>query len=165
MSLINDALKRAQESQKKNSPSGIAPLRPVEGGSHGGIGWMIPAAAILFLATAGIFIALALHKNKTPAVATGQKNSAPQSAVVAPAPVASVQPVSNTNASSSPGASPDLPKLQGIMYDATRPVAILDGQSVSVGDRAGGFHVKEITKTTVTLEADDGSQKQLELGQ
>lgn len=163
MSLINDALKRAQESQKENPPSGVAPLRPVEAGSRGGIGWVMPAAAILFLAAAGIFIAMALHKNKNMAAVNAQKNSAPQTAAIVPA--SALPSISNTNAAAISNAMTDLPKLQGIMYDATRPVAILDGQSVSVGDRAGAFRVKGIARNSVTLEADDGSQKTLELGQ
>jgi len=158
MSLINDALKRAQESQKKNSPSGAAPLRPIENAARG-IGWILPAAVILFLAAAGIFIVLALHKNKTPAVAIAPKPIAIVSApaAVTPAPATNIPPNSVANA--------DLPKLQGIMFDATRPVAILNGQSVYVGDHAGVFQVKEITQNSVTLEAADGSQKTLQLGQ
>jgi hypothetical protein len=161
MSLINDALKRAQESQKKNSPSGVTPLRPVESGSHGGIGWMMPMAVILLLAVAGIFIALALHKNKIPVVAAVQKNSTPPAAAIVPVPA---PVISNATATAS-NAPADLPKLQGIMFDAAHPVAILNGQGVSVGDRAGVFQVKEITRTTVTLAAADGSQKTLELSQ
>jgi hypothetical protein len=161
MSLINDALKRAQESQKKNSPSDVTPLRPVEAGLRGGIGWILPVAAILLLVVAGVFIALALHKNKTAVALNAQKNSGPPVVAIIPAPapvISNATPV----VSSTPS---DLPKLQGIMFDAAHPVAILDGQGVSIGDRAGIFQVKEITKTTVTLEAVDGSQKTLELSQ
>ena len=161
MSLINDALKRAQESQKKNSPSGVTPLRPVELGSRGGIGWILPVAVILLLVVAGIFIALALHKNKTPTVATVPKNSAPPAVAIVPAPA----PVISNATTAVSNAPTDLPKLQGIMFDAVHPVAILNGQSVNIGDHAGDFQVKEITKNTVTLEAADGSQKTLELSQ
>lgn len=186
MSLINDALKRAQESQKK-TPSGVAPLRPVESDSRG-IGWILPASVILLLAMAGIFIVLALHKNKTPApvVARPPEVSAPQPAVIAPAPeqnISAPQPASivpiapapesnapaaviaETNAPAVSAAAPDWPKVQGIIFDANRPVAIVNGKMVSAGDRAGDFQITEITKNSVTFEAADGSKKTLGLGQ
>jgi hypothetical protein len=185
MSLINDALKRAQESQKK-TPSGVAPLRPVESGSRG-IGWILPASVILLLAVAGIFIALALHKNKTPApvVARPPEVSAPQPAAIAPAPEqnisapqpAAIAPIAPATESNAPAAviaetnapavpaAPDWPKVQGIIFDANRPVAIVNGKMVSVGDRAGDFQVTEIAKNFVTFEAADGSKKTLGIGQ
>jgi hypothetical protein len=53
--------------------------------------------------------------------------------------------------------------LQGIVYAATGAWAIVDGQTVHVGDRLGDFRVKEISPRNVTLEKADGSQKKLGL--
>ena len=53
--------------------------------------------------------------------------------------------------------------MQGIVYAAAQPWAIVDGKTVHVGDRFGEFRVKEISQSTVTLEKADGSQKKLGL--
>ena len=62
-----------------------------------------------------------------------------------------------------PPPPPPEPKLQGIVYTATQPWAIVDGKTVHVGDRLGEFRVKEISQHNVTLEKADGSQKKLGL--
>jgi hypothetical protein len=59
MSLINDALKRAQVAQQKNSPPVAPPLPPIEAKPRGGTGWLLPLLAILFLAAACFFIGMA----------------------------------------------------------------------------------------------------------
>jgi len=47
---------------------------------------------------------------------------------------------------------PELPKLQGILFNPARPTAFLNGKSVVVGGRAGEFTVVAITKLAVTVE-------------
>jgi hypothetical protein len=47
---------------------------------------------------------------------------------------------------------PQLPKLQGIVFNPTRPTAFLNGKSVVVGGRVGEFTVLAITKQIVTVE-------------
>jgi hypothetical protein len=47
---------------------------------------------------------------------------------------------------------PQLPKLQGIVFNPTRPTAFLNGKSVAVGGRGGEFTVLAITKQIVTVE-------------
>jgi hypothetical protein len=54
--------------------------------------------------------------------------------------------------------------LQGIVYSPTRPWAIVNGQTVQVGDWLGEFRVKAISPYGVILEKTDGSQKKLGLG-
>jgi hypothetical protein len=70
MSLINDALKRAQAAQQEGSPPVAPPLPPVEAGPRGGTGWFLPLLVILLLAAAGFFIGMAFTK-RTPPFTTG----------------------------------------------------------------------------------------------
>jgi phosphoglycolate phosphatase-like HAD superfamily hydrolase len=42
-------------------------------------------------------------------------------------------------------------KLQGILYSATRPAAILNGRTVFVGDRIGDMTIASISQKQVTL--------------
>ena len=63
MSLINDALKQARQSQPNNPPSGSPPpLSPVESASRGGINWFLLALIVLLLVAAGFFFGLSLSK-------------------------------------------------------------------------------------------------------
>jgi hypothetical protein len=43
------------------------------------------------------------------------------------------------------------PKLQGILFNPTRPSAIVNGKNVFVGDPVGEFSVLAITRGTVIL--------------
>ena len=168
MSLINDALKRARDTQQTGPPSGAPPLPPVEPPARGGNSWILALAAVLFLAAAGLFIGMALFQTKTPpaAVAQAPKVSAPQT--VASVPVSA--PASNVlsappGASTQPAAVPELwPKVQGIIYNAANPEAIVNGKTVGVGDRVGNFSVKQILKDGVIFQRPDGSEKKLAIG-
>ena len=42
-------------------------------------------------------------------------------------------------------------KLQGILYSATKPTAILNGRTVAVGDRFGGMTVSSIEPDRITI--------------
>ena len=57
-----------------------------------------------------------------------------------------------------------MPKVQGIIFNAVSPLAIVNGQTVNVGDRVGDFQVKQISKSSVIFQSPDGSQKTLEIG-
>jgi len=181
MSLINDALKRARQSQQKNPPSGPL-LFPTEIKSSGGIGWLLPLVIVALVVAAGIFIALALARRTPPSpVAIAPAVSAPQPIVSTP--ISTPAPASNaplagsiTNAASAnkssisnsippPPPPPPEPKLQGIIYDPAKPWAIVSGKTVYVGDYVRDFRVKEITKNSVTLQNADGSVKTLVMGQ
>ena len=152
MSLINDALKQARQSQQNNPPSSSQPpLRPVESAGRGGIIWFLPTLIILLLVAAGFFFGLSLLKpTPLPTATVVKRTSARQ-----------IQVVSNslpvvTNATSGSNAVPVVPtpepKLQGILYDPTHPSAIVDGKTVFVGSRVGGFRVTAISKSGVTLK-------------
>ena len=181
MSLINDALKQARRSQqsKNNPPSVQPPLPPVESVSRGGMNWFLLVAIILLLAAAGFFIRLSLSKHALP----------PPQPVTAPAAVPATKPVllstqqvesvssfppvvTNTPSVSNEVAAvppppelppPPEPKLQGILFDPTRPCAIVDGSTVFVGDQVGAFRVTAISRNSVTLKNGAG-KKVLKLG-
>ncbi len=51
------------------------------------------------------------------------------------------------------------PRLQGIFYRASAPSAVIDAETVFIGDAiAGGGRVKAIDRTSVTLERDGQTQ-------
>ena len=168
MSLINDALKRARESQRNNPPSGAPPLPPVESRARGGAGWILAAAAILFLAAAGLILGPALVGHKAPptVAAKSPEIPAPPPAEAAPAPATNTLPAPATNTNPPPAAPVEqLPKLQGVIFNAASPLAIVNGKTVGVGDRVGDFQVKQILKSSVIIQRPDGSQKTLTIGE
>jgi hypothetical protein len=184
MSLINDALKRARQSQQVNIPGG-PPLRPVEPSSGGGMGWILLAVIILLLVAASFFIGMALSKRKPETVATAPEISQTQqvasvtAAAISGVPISAPAPASNAPSSVSinnqtaaisnsipqPPPPPPQPKLQGIIFTPPKPWAIVNGKTVYVGDSVGDFTVKEISRNAVTLENADGSEKKLLIGQ
>ena len=166
MSLINDALKRARENQRNAPPPGPRPLPPVEAPARGGAGWILAAAAILFLAAACLVLAPSWFEPKAPpsmdAKTPAMSTPPPLEAAPAPSPLpppAEIRPATNalplplpatntiTNPSPAAVAVESWPKLQGIIFNAARPLAIVNGQTVSVGDRVGDFQVKQIRRT------------------
>ena len=162
MSLINDALKQARRSQQNNPPSSHPPLPPVESVSRGGMNWFLLVAIVLLLAVAGFFIGLSLSKHTPPVAALATAPAiTPEPLPIQPAesvsnstPVVTNTPsVSNEVADVPPPPPPPEPKLQGILFDPTRPCAIVDGTTVFVGDRAGEFRVTAISKDKVTLKS------------
>jgi hypothetical protein len=184
MSLINDALKRARQTQQKNPPGG-PPLFPAEIRTSGGIGWFLPLVIILLVFGAGIFITLALVRRPAspkPAAVAAPDLAATQQIVSAPPPVATnaappagIAPLAaktnttNTSAISNfvppPPPPPPEPKLQGIFFTPPNPSAIVNGKTVYAGDHVAEFTVKEIGKNSVTLQNADGSLKTLVIGQ
>jgi hypothetical protein len=182
MSLINDALKRARDAQRNDPPSGARSLPPVESPARGGIGWILAVAVVLLLAATGVFLGLALLEHKTPqsviAKTPGISKPLPAEPAPAPAPpkvVAVPLPVPKTNAPTPAAtntipppaavAAKQWPKVQGIIFNATRPLAIVNDQAVNAGDRVGDVQVKQILKDSVIFQQPDGSQKTLGIGE
>ena len=191
MSLINDALKRARDTQRNHSPPpGAPPLQPVEPPARGSAHWLV-VTAILFLGAAGIILGPALWKHKPPPALAVKKIEipVPPPTPVAPAPVTKAAPVPVVNAAPAvtnvnpptvvvenppPAAKTNLPaaavvvekwpKVQGIVFNAAQPLAIVNGQTVAVGERVGEFRVKQITQNSVVLQHPDGTQKTLGIG-
>ena len=193
MSLINDALKRARDTQRNHSPPppGAPPLQPVEPPARGGTLWWLVVAAILFLGAAGYILGPALFGHKPPPSLAVKKIEipAPPPAAVAPAPVTNAAPAPVVNAvpavtnvnpptvavenpppatkTNPPAAAVVVekwPKVQGIVFNAAQPLAIVSGQTVAVGERVGEFQVKQITQNNVVLQRPDGTQKTLGIG-
>jgi len=54
------------------------------------------------------------------------------------------------------GAGSEILSLSGILWDAREPLAIINGQTVHVGEEVGGYHVTDITHDHVTVT--DGTQ-------
>ena len=192
MSLINDALKRARDAQRNDPPSGARSLPPVESSARGGIGWILAAAVVLVLAATGVFLGLALYGHKTPPSAIAKtpviSNPLPVETAPAPAPTQVVvvplpapktnapaplaantnsPPVQNTNPAPAVVAAKQWqwPKVQGIIFNATRPLAIVNAHAVNAGDRVGDVQVKQILKDAVVFQKPDGSQKTLGIGE
>ncbi len=166
MSLINDALKRARQTQQENPPP-IPPLqlKPAEPEPLNprrtpllwvGLGLLL----VLVVALGGLVIWLFAQKSAGELRAAARPAADPVAAVpvatspaLAPAP-ALAGPDTNTNtpAVAAPGPSPaPAPKLQGIAYRPDRPTAVVNGRTVEVGDRVGGFRVLAISRSAVTL--------------
>ncbi len=168
MSRINDALKRAQRAQKKNAPPPgpkmPGPL-PVESRPGNVIGWILPGVIGFLIVAACLFIGLALLTRTVTKTSAEPRLSVaqPVNPVAIPAPVPAPKAPPPPSPPSPPPPPPPEPKLQGIVYATTQPWAIVDGQTVHVGDRLGEFRVKEISQRSVTLEKADGSQKKLGL--
>jgi hypothetical protein len=196
MSLINDALKRAKESQPQG-PAPAAPgpqLRPAEPERHARHN-----AALLLPVVLGVLALLVLflvwqmaQQRGSLQVAASQAAPAPAASAQTPpaepvpvpetapgspdAPAAAPSAAAETNepsaavvtSANSPAAAepseagtnaalaPEPPKpaplkLQGIVFSATRPSAVVSGRTLFVGSRIQNLRVAAITSDSVTL--------------
>jgi hypothetical protein len=186
MSLLNDALKRASQSQYGHDTVRIhippvdptVPAAPAiraipampamsvavaEPHPKSGVGWL-PILVVLTVAVAGAFILLAHFsaRHRAHAVAI-----VPVSRPIPPAPKPAPPPVTvKAVAVTAPAPAPLPPlKLQGISFYNAHWEAIINGRTVYVGNRIGGFRVAVISGNKVWLIAPDGSRKRLVLGQ
>ena len=171
MSLINDALIRARQSQQGAlPPPHDLPLRPHDEvqPSKKWIGLVLPATFITVL-IAALFSFWQL-KQRPSAPPVEQVAQSVQAAVITPvaapepAPpptavptkaVVADQDVAITNAAPAPmivpPPPPPVPKLQAIVFNPTHPSAIINGQTVFVGDRLGEFEVASISHSSATI--------------
>ena len=164
MSLVNDALKRAKDSQRKgNAPAPGPQFRPAEPTAPAaeGINLVVPVA-IGLIVTVGLILVLQ-NRQKTVARESAPKPAAPAAvpaakpvevAVSTPAPVAPAPAVAEKAASApAPVASNPEPtlKLKAIIYSPGHSTAIINGKTVKAGDVYKGFRVAAITQTSATL--------------
>lgn len=165
MSLINDALKRAHQSQTDAPPPNLSPLHPTEPKSN--FNWLLILLVVLLFAAAGFCIAFALTKKSPVPV---PKIVPPQPQTISP-PLIVTQKVEivveklvpvQTNLPPAVASAPEF-KLQGIFYDPMEPSAIVNGKTIRVNDSLGDFRVKAISKFTVTLVDSAGKEQILEL--
>ena len=165
MSLLNDALKQARQSQQENPASPNPPLRPVAPAPRGDANWFLPLAVVALVGAAAFFIWLGLTRHKPPLAKAPELSvtqPAPQLAPPAPPKPVVAPAVSNIVAAVPSNLPP--PKLQGIVY-GQKSWAIVDGKTVYVGDSIGDFRVKEIAPNSITLESPDGSLQKVRLGE
>jgi len=80
----------------------------------------------------------------------------PAAASVAPADSSTAANADTTAIAPPDPAKPATPKLQGIFYNPSRPSAVVNGRSVSIGSTVGEFRVLAITPEFVTISS--GSQ-------
>jgi len=166
MSLINDALKRVKKTHQAQSsvpPLDAPPLPPVETEkSHGGAAWFLLIIALVAVGCFLIGLAFATHKppaETKPLMAETQVAHVP---VIPVLPKPTPPPQTNVIVAPPKPAPPPL-QLQGILMGSGDPQAIVNGQTVYVGDSVNGFHVQLISKNNVTFVAADGTEKTLML--
>lgn len=168
MSLINDALKRAQDAQQRSPAPGpqFRPAEPAPAPKHG-IGLMVPVIiAVLVFATL-VFIWQSRQKTAARELlpATKPLTPPPEHATPAPVQVAATSvpaaPIKPAPASPTPTpapapaapVAPPVPelKLQAIIFSPTHPTAMISGKTVRIGDKIRTFRVSAITETSTTL--------------
>jgi MSHA biogenesis protein MshK len=180
MSLINDALRRATTNENPQREKELPPMEPTfRPARAGGAGFSIFVVCFLIAAalTLGLWIywrrglataaakpapAPAMNTNNNPiaraektfrkvealnkegeneAEAMQKSANAPTTIASAPSPAAPVT------------ASAGGPKLQGIFYSANNPSAIINGQTMKVGDEHGGLKLLEIKQRSVRVQS------------
>src|SRR6516162_9765661 len=175
MSLINDALKRAQEAQSQipPAPQQGPQLRPAEPTSYAwhGVGLMLPTAlALVTMLVLFLFWEMSrqrggqpqeVHATATPSPAPVTESAQPAEvpppvAETAPRPPAPGTPqVVSDVTTNTPVVIEDIkpitPKLQAVIFNPRNPSAVINGRTVFRGDRLGGFRVTAITAESATL--------------
>lgn len=176
MSLINDALKRAKQTQQDNPPATPAlEFRAAEPGQKENrrttlliVG--LSLVVVLILGLAGLLVWYVTQSKPTPLPVTARVADAPlpplqQNATTSPTPtVSSKQPNEyierpddeNTNtvpvvAAIAAAIQPVAIKLQGIYFNPSSPSAIVNGRTLYLGDRVNGFRLIAISPVAVTL--------------
>jgi hypothetical protein len=180
MSLINDALKRAQEAQRPDTRSSVSSLRTIDTRPKARpfLSRLLVVVIFLLLAAAFVFIGLAMtgrlvKKNiampqisapappVAAAVTPARQVTAPMPVVTAapvvpdqPAPVPAPVPVAVAVVAVPPPPPyvfPDTLHVQGVAYDPVRPWAIVSGKTVYVGEMVKGVRVLAISRNSVTF--------------
>jgi type IV secretory pathway VirB10-like protein len=192
MSLINDALKRASQSEKNRPRDAGLPsaMQPVPESRRSIVPAVTGVAIVALLAAAGWFVWRSLPHRDNRAPAPVQIAASP----VAPAPPAKVEPAPlpavasakegapvvvtpppNTNPPAPPAAPavapapaaapPPFPelKLQGIFYNRTNPRAAINGEIRRENEQIGEVRIVTITSNKVTVEW-NGQTRDLNLG-
>ena len=173
MSLINDALQRAKQTQPAKPPpiGSNLQFRPVEPPPKPKGNPLIIAAVIMggvVVSSLTLISAYGKFRTVVSARTAPQTNAAPVSTTHRPATVTeqSERPTSPpqqivrtvivtnivTNAAPARTVTPIAsPKLQAIVFNSTRPSAIINKKTVFVGSHVGEFRVVSITVDSVTL--------------
>jgi hypothetical protein len=157
MSQINDALKRAKATQHNNPPPLDGPQLHSAGTEQAvtrGIGLAAPFGFVL-VALLGVFLLWQIRQR----LVAEARQSGPiensvadtTSAASTPAVTAPVNPQASTNALENQVSAAASFKLQAILFDWRNSSAMIDGQTVRMGDHVSGYRVATIGERTVTL--------------
>ncbi len=171
MSLINDALRRAKQQTAQPMPTRNLPLRPAEPASQPERNSPVLLTAIFagILIAAGFATPLLMKPGRntvevasvTPTVSA--KAEAVSETKALPIEVSAASPSNNvatpdpvsTSTSSEPAAEAPKAeaklKLNGILFQASNPSAIVNGKTVFTNGRVGEFRVASITPASVVL--------------
>jgi hypothetical protein len=181
MSLINEALKRAKQTQQENPPATPAlEFRPVEPSQSASrrttlliVGMTLVVIMILGLAGTLIWFVLKSDRASLPIaarVAEAPLAALPSEVKPAPTPVKEALPAvapatgqkfehpdePNTNRVPVGGEiveaiQPPALKLQGIFFSPSHPSAVVNGKTVYLGDRVNGFRLVAVSPVAVTF--------------
>ena len=173
MSLVNDALKRAKQTQQANPPA-TPPLefRPVEPGQSDGrsTSLLLVGLSLVILAIAGMCAALVWYVSQKNGPALRVEASASQQQIpprtntpqpapkptppvtvvepaIAPATIENLEPA----VAASEALKPAPLKLQGIFFNPKNPSAVVNGKTVYLGERVAGFFVLAMSPSSVTF--------------
>jgi hypothetical protein len=173
MSLLNDALRRASESDR-NRPRPAAPqtsLRSAAEPHSHSLALALVGGGVLALGLAGWFFwllwsasrpsatahlapALVAAPNPAPAPVVRAENPPPTVAVSPPqvaAPIATTAPAPEPAKPIGDGWPVDL-KVTGIFFRVANSQALISGRTVGVGDDIEGIQITKIAKDRVTVE-------------
>jgi hypothetical protein len=174
MSLVNEALKRAQEVQNEDPPRAPSlQFHPIEPGHYPRDPWVHLVPAVLaIIGVVVVLLAWRLVIQKPPRegfevqALAAQAQPVPVAPItipapspIDPAPVASRVPIAPApsqfaalpEAISPVKPVPPLLKLQAIFYHPSSPSAIISGKTIYRGDTIGELQVTSIDSHTVTL--------------
>ena len=182
MSVINDALKRAQEVQETSEPVSVSnlQLRPVEPAPPDEPVFRLTLSSLVFLTVVFTFLVLGVFwlrvvGQKSQARVAAQSADRPNAAAVTAPPL---NPSATTSASRSPAGttaglqasvagatnaagagleavptSPPL-RLQAVFYNPARPSVIISGGTFFEGDQVRGLRLVRIERNSATLVSD-----------
>ncbi|MFH1552956.1 MAG: general secretion pathway protein GspB [Candidatus Omnitrophota bacterium] len=165
MSIITDALKKAQktrteesgeEKEKRIEPAGRKKISFRSGGV------IAILAAVLIACIAGVLL-FVNRLSVSPTDIAGRDKSVPslvtqdaslKKGVQIAGAGTTTKSFPNLGGTTDPAAIKDLPVLAGLMYSPTHPQAIINGALVSEGDTVDGFTVNKILPNKVLISYD-----------
>jgi hypothetical protein len=182
MSVINDALKRAQEVQETSVPVSVSnlQLRPVEPAPPDAPVFRLTLSSMVFLTVVFTFLVLGVFWLRV----VGQKSQAQVAAPSADRPTATavtappLHPSATTSSSRRPAgttaglqanaagatnatgaglearSTPPPLRLQAVFYNPARPSVIISGGTFFEGDRVRGLRLVRIERNSATLVGD-----------
>lgn len=173
MSMINDALRKAKETQPDNTRPADGPAyRPAESKfPEPRPLFSLPFLVIVLLLLAGFLITnFSVNEGPTLKVrARGRHAAAGETAPVpvtlAAIPVAQPAPTVTVETTPTPDVVAAEPtyRLQGIVYNLKHPSAVINNRPVFIGERVGDARVTAISKETVTIVTLNGQTNVLDM--